>query len=148
MAQLKPNLYDIKRRSSSHSAYWMSNALVPAGLIMMYRYGWSLESFLGLIFIAIGAVGYGIYKQKMSVPLISHDGDYLIYRPSASKPRSIKMDANAVFTVRELGLTAQSSASPNLKMEVSLLDFNSNEDWRAFIDHLRREPHITLQFEH
>lgn len=134
--------YSIRRRSSAHSAYWMSNALVPAGLIMMYKYGWSVESFIGLMFVAIGAIGWSIYKQKMSVPLIRHDGVSLHYNPSGSKPCTIKMDSSARFTVRELGLTAEKTGDSESKFEVSRLDFNSNDDWDAFIEYLEREPGI------
>lgn len=132
--------FNIRRRSSAHSAYWMSNALVPAGLIMLYKYGWSLEGVLGVLFIIIGAIGYGIYKQKMSVPLIRHDGTNLIYSPSASKPCTIKMDSYALFTVHELGLTAEVVGTAQSRFEVSRLDFDSNKDWDMFIQLLEREP--------
>jgi len=147
MPETKPKQFDIQRRSSAHSAYWMSNALVPAGLIMIYRYGWGFEAVLGLLFIAIGAVGFVIYKQKMSIPLISYDGQYLLYSPSASKPGTIKMDANAKFTVHKLGLTAETFDDSSRKLEISLLDFNSREDWQRFIDYLTHEPDITLLFD-
>jgi len=147
MVQLKPNKYEIKRRSSAHSAYWMTNALIPAGLIMMYKYGWAIESVIGLVFIGIGVVGFVIYKQKMSVPLITHDGLYLTYRPSSSAPGTIKMDSNAIFTVQEFGLTAESSESPDAKFTVSLLDFDSQTDWLLFIEYLRSESDVTVRIE-
>ena len=137
----------IKRRSSAHSAYWMSNALVPAGLVLIYRYGLAIESVIGALFVAIGAIGWGIYKQKMNVPLIEHDGEYLKHKPSATQHGAIKMDSSAIFTIRELGLTAETREEPDSKLEVSRLDFNSNEDWHAFISHLKRQPDITLLFE-
>jgi len=140
--------YDIKRRSSSHSAYWMSNALVPVGLLMMYRFGWAVESVIGLFFVGIGAVGYRIYKQKMSVPLISHDGEYLTYNPSAYEPGKIKMDSAAKFTVRELAITAESTDGSTNTFDISLLDFNSDADWQMLIENLRKEPYISLFFEH
>jgi len=84
----------------------------------------------------------------MSVPLIEQTGVYLTYRPSASKPGSIKMDSNAVFTVGELGLIASSRNDGVDPIEISALNFNSNADWQMFIEHLRKEPDITLLFEH
>lgn len=140
--------YRIKRRSSAHSAYWMSNALVPAGLILIYRNGWSVEGVLGVLFIGLGVVGFGIYKQKMSVPLIAHDGERLFYKPSASEACSIHMDATAKFTIRELGLTAEIIDDSDSRFEISRLDFNSNADWHEFVGLLRREPQISLFFEH
>lgn len=137
-----------KRRSSAHSAYWMSNALVPAGLILMYKHGWSIESAIGAFFVVLGAIGYGIYKQKMSVPLIRHDGAYLTYSPSANKPCTIKMDSNARFKVHELGLTVETIVEPASRFEVSRLDFNSNTDWDAFIHHLELQPKIRLSTDH
>jgi len=140
--------HDIKRRSSAHSAYWMSTALVPMGLILIFRHGWGIEALLGLIFIGIGVVSFTIYKQVMSVPLISFDGPYLLYSPSTSNSGSIKMDSNAKFTVRDLGLTAETIDNSKAKLEISLMDFNSNEDWIKLIECLRHEPEITLLFEH
>lgn len=142
-----PATLTIKRRSSAHSAYWMSNALVPAGLVLIYKYGFAFESLIGLLFVAIGAIGWGIYKQKMNVPLIEHHGEYLKHKPSATQHGVIKMDSSAIFTVRELGLTAETRDEPNSKLEVSRLDFNSNEDWQTFINHLQQQPDITLLFE-
>lgn len=137
----------IKRRSSSHSAYWMSNALVPAGLILMYRNGWSIESIIGLIFVAIGAIGFAIYKQKMSVPLICHDGSSLCYNPSASKPCTIEMDSSARFTVHELGLSAEKIGDSESRFEVSRLEFNSNADWDMFVQHLEQQPQINVRID-
>lgn len=148
MPDKQANQYDIKRRSSAHSAYWMSNALVPAGLVMIYRYGWGIEAVLGLLFIVIGAVGFAMNRQIMSVPLISFDGQYLLFSPSASKSGSIKMDSNAKITVRDLGLTAETIDGSKTKLEISLLDFNSKEDWMNFIEYLRHEPEITLLFDY
>jgi len=138
--------YRIRRRSSAHSAYWMSNALVPAGLILIYKHGVSLEGFLGIAFVALGATGYGIYKQKMSVPLIRHDGEKLTYSPSDRAPCSIKMDANSRFTIKELAVTAEQIDDADSAFVVSRLDFNSNEDWDFFVKHLRNEPHIKLHW--
>ena len=118
----------------------MSNALVPAGMILIYKNGLSIEGALGVLFIGIGLVGFSIYKQKMSVPLIRHDGAHLFYHPSASKPCSIKMDSSARFTVRELGLTAEKINEPGSQFEISRLDFNSNSDWHTFIGYLEKEP--------
>jgi len=115
---------------------------------MIYRFGWAFESVIGVCFVAIGAVGYGIYKQKMSVPLISHDGEFLTYNPSAYEPGKIKMDSSAKFTVRELAITAESINDTNNKFDISLLDFNSDADWKMLIENLRKEPHISLFFEH
>lgn len=113
----------------------------------MYRYGWSIESFIGLLFVIIGAIGYSIYKQKMSVPLITHKGDTLIYAPSASKPCAIKIDASAKFTIHELGLTVETVGDSESKFEVSRLDFNSNMDWDTFIHHLQKQPGCSLTKE-
>jgi len=146
--QLDSKRHDIKRRSSAHSAYWISNALVPIGLILIFRHGWGLEAFLGLIFIGIGVVSFIMYSQVMNVPLISFDGQYLLYSPSTSNSGSIKMDSNAKFTVRDLGVTAETIDNSKTKLEISLLDFNSNEDWLKLIECLRHEPEITLLFEH
>ena len=137
----------IKRRSSSHSAYWMSNALVLAGLILIYRNGWSVESVIGLLFVVLGAIGYGIYKQKMSIPLIRLDGSRLIYNPSASSPCTIMMDSSAKFTVHELGLTAEKIGESESRFEVSRLDFNSNIDWDRFVHHLEQQPAIDLTMD-
>jgi len=115
---------------------------------MMYKYGWSVEAGVGLFFVGLGAVGYGIYKQKMSVPLIECNSGFLTHRPSASKPGTIKMDSNAVFTVGEFGLVAESRNDATETIEISALNFNSLEDWQLFIDYLRKEPDITLRFEH
>lgn len=136
--------FAIQRRSSAHSAYWMSNALVPAGLILLYRHGWSVEGAIGVFFVGIGATGYSIYKQKMRVPLVRHDGAYLTYSPSASNPSTIKMDASARFAVHELGLTAETTGLPESRFEMSRLDFDSNNDWDKFIGYLKKEP-ITLR---
>lgn len=139
--------FQIQRRSSAHSAYWMSNALVPAGLIMLYKYRWSFEGVLGVLFIGIGAIGYAIYKQKMSVPLIRHDGANLIYSPSDSNPRTIKMDTNAQFSVHELGLTAKTMGVSDSTFKISRLDFDSNRDWDTFIELLHHEPVKVLMLE-
>lgn len=125
----------------------MSNALVPAGLIMLYKYRFSFEGLLGILFIGIGAIGYGIYKQKMSVPLVRHDGTNLIYSPSASKACTIKMDSSAKFTVHELGLTIETIDIPASQFEISRLDFDSNNDWDTLIEHLKREPVTILMAE-
>jgi len=125
----------------------MSNALIPAGFILMYKYGFSVESVIGCVFVVIGIVGWIIYRQKMSIPLVEHDGQYLVYRPSASSPGEVKMDESAQITVRELGLTALNTGVPESKIEISRLDFDSNEDWLLLISNLRKEPHITLLFE-
>jgi len=139
--------HDIQRRSSAHSAYWMSNALVPAGLVIIYRTGWGPEALIGLLCIGIGIIGFTIHRQIMNVPLISFDGQYLLYCPSAAKSGSIKMDANAKFTIKNLGLIAETMDNSKTKLEISLFDFNSNEDWQKFIEYLKHEPEITLLFE-
>ncbi len=97
-----------------------------------------------MVFVAIGATGYAIYKQKMRVPLVRHDGVYLTYSPSASQPSTIKMDSSARFAVHELGLTAQITGQPETRFEVSRLDFDSNSDWDRFIGYLKQEP-VTLR---
>lgn len=140
--------FSLKRRSSSHSAYWMSNALIPAGVIMMYQYGWAVESVLGILFIGIGAVGYCIYKQKMSIPIIKHVGDSLIYSPSDELPSSIKMDSSSKIIVSELYFSVESAESPDTQIRVSRLDFNSNEDWQLLIDYLRQDHGLNLFFEY
>ncbi len=122
----------------------MSNALVPAGLILLYRHGWSVEGALGIFFVGIGATGYRIYKQKMRVPLVRHDGVYLTYSPSASNPSTIKMDSTAHFAVHELGLTAETTDLPESRFDISRLDFDSNTDWERFISYLKQEP-VTLR---
>jgi len=142
------NKFKIKRRSSAHSAYWMCNALVPAGLIMMYKYGFAAESVLGLVFVCIGAVGYSIYKQKMRVPLVEHDGVNLTYRPSDRSPCVIAMDDSAKFTVSDLSVTAEVVDNTQEQFEISRLDFNSNTDWDRFVAYLRKEPEIALFIEH
>lgn len=139
--------YLIRRRSSAHSAYWMTNALVPAGLILIYRSGFSMDSVIGFVFVIIGALGYAIYKHKMRVPLLQHDGTNLTYRPSSSAPSSITMDSNARFIVRDLAVYAEVAGDESSGFLVSRLDFNSNEDWSLFIQHLTREPDIRLCYE-
>jgi len=148
MPELTPQRCDIKRRSTSHSAYWVTNMLIPIGLIIILKHGWGIEAILGAIIIATGVRGLFIYKQKMDVPLISYDAQYLLYSASQSNSGSIKLDSNARFTVHELGLTAESIDGSGKKIEISFFDFNSNDDWQTFIEHLKREPEITLLFEH
>ena len=111
---------------------------------MLYKYGLSFEGILGVVFVIVGAIGYRIYKQKMRVPLIRHDGNTLIYCPSDSKPRSIRMDASARFAVSELGLTAETLTVPESRFTISRLDFDSNQDWDRFIHYLEQEPVILV----
>jgi len=138
--------FQIQRRSSAHSAYWMTNALVPAGMILIYKNGLSLEGFLGLVFIGIGASGYAIYKHKMRIPLLLHDGTTLTYRPSAYEPSFVTMDESATFTVQDLKVSVSVANDENQKFDVSRLDFDSNEDWDKFVGYLKNEKAIRLLF--
>jgi len=122
----------------------MSNALIPAGFILIYRNGLSFEGVLGVAFVGIGAVGYRIYRQKMSVPLVRHDGEYLVYCPSDSKSRAVRMDKTARFNVHELGLAAENIGIDESRFEISRLDFDSNDDWQIFLDYLEQEPGIVI----
>lgn len=135
-------MFRIKRRSSAHSAYWMTNALIPAGFIVIYRNGFGFEGFLGVVFVGIGAIGYRIYRQKMSVPLVRQEGELLIYCPSDSKSSSIRMDDSARFRVHELGLAAENIGEADSLCEISRLDFDSNADWQVFLNYLEQGPGI------